>query len=420
MTRRNLFNYDWKQNMLTTLIYRSQVKPDLRQASIDKLVLDAIIKNTENSITGILIYDGSAFFQVLEGEEAVIAELFRRIRDDKRHSSVVLLMQDYSACRRFGAAGMQFFNVKSSDKDAILKDILTFSKIREKYLQDERIIRLISAFLTYCGRHTLPSDFRSAMWRLEDRIHFTRSQWPARLPEQLCQFALQPIVEAFTGKVSAYEALIRSPSGTAPIKMVGAAAADKLYHFDLQNKKQAFALASQILKEDERLSVNLLPGVLSSIPGAVEILLNQITAAGLRPEQVIVEVTETEAITDQESFYRALKSLRIAGTGCAIDDFGAGYSGLGLLARFQPDKIKIDMTLIQDIHLSGVKQAIVRSIARCCEELGIMVVAEGVEKMEEWCWLESIGIHLFQGYLFSRPVLNDTCLIRWPVRNQII
>lgn len=93
-------------------------------------------------------------------------------------------------------------------------------------------------------------------------------------------------------------------------------------------------------------------------------------------------------------------------------------SGLSLLTRFQPDKIKVDAELVRDIHISGTKQAIVASVVRCCEDLGITVVAEGVETLEEWCWLQSVGIRLFQGFLFSRPCLNGIGEICWPVARQ--
>lgn len=402
--------------MLTTLIYRSQVNPGLKQASIQTLVQDALRKNNANHVTGILLFNGAEFFQVLEGEEAVINALFTRIRGDVRHHSVVLLMQDYSAYRRFHDTGMRLFDACSRPVESIVEDIRSLSPVRGSYLQDDRIFRLATTFLAQKGLHTTPAAFSSSLWSREGREHFTLSQWPDLNPEKPCQFALQPIVEALTGKVSSFEALIRSPSGGSPAMLFESVPADKLYRFDLETKAYAFALGRRMLKNNEKLSVNLLPGVLCSEPGAVDKLISQIDAAGLKPEQVIIEVTETEAITDQDAFYQALKALRIAGTGFAIDDFGSGYSGLSLLVRFQPDKIKIDMALIEGIHLSGVKQAIVRSIARCCEELGITVVAEGVETLEEWCWLESVGIHLFQGYLFSRPILNDVGNIHWPVR----
>ena len=403
--------------MLTTLIYRSLVNPELEQACILKLVHDARYHNSLENITGILIYDGVAFFQVLEGEESVIKTLFSRICSDPRHNAVVLVMRDYSAYRRFTNTGMRLFNTSEGTTDTIMEQIIALCSTRKHYLQDDRILRLAKMFLAQSGHRSAFSDFSSSLWHLEEREHHTLPKSPARLSGQPYQFALQPIVEALSGNVSSYEALMRSASGDPPDRFFESMDPDTLYRLDLDIKAQAFNLASQVLEQNVRLSVNLLPGVLSSIPDAVDTLLKQITTAGLRPEQIIIEVTETEVISNQDLFFQALKALRIAGAGFAIDDFGVGYSGLSLLARFQPDKLKIDRALIQDIHLSGVKQAIVRSIALCCEELGIVVVAEGVEKIEEWCFLESIGIHTFQGYLFSKPVMNGVMNIRWPVRN---
>lgn len=109
----------------------------------------------------------------------------------------------------------------------------------------------------------------------------------------------------------------------------------------------------------------------------------------------MLEITENEMISGLNQFNSAIKQLRGEGVGMAIDDFGSGYAGLSLLTRFQPDKIKIDREIISDIHLSGPKQAIVRSIISCCSDLEITTVAEGIEKIEEWCWLESAGIRRF-------------------------
>ena len=99
-----------------------------------------------------------------------------------------------------------------------------------------------------------------------------------------------------------------------------------------------------------------------------------------------------------------------------INNFGAGFAGLSLLTKFQPGELKIDRSIITDIHLHGPQQAILNAIIKCCTELEIDVVAEGVEKAEEWCWLEAAGIKHFQGYLFARPGLNRIPPIRWPVK----
>lgn len=177
----------------------------------------------------------------------------------------------------------------------------------------------------------------------------------------------------------------------------------------------AFALAKEIDIGDHKISINILPMSLVVVPDAVEFLLQEIKKYGLMPEQVIVEVTEDEMISGFSQFSSAIKKLRVSGMGLAIDDFGAGYAGLSLLTKIQPDKVKIDREIITNIHLSGPKQAVVGSIISCCHELEIAVVAEGIEHIEEWCWLESAGIKRFQGFLFALPELNGVGEIRWPV-----
>ena len=116
------------------------------------------------------------------------------------------------------------------------------------------------------------------------------------------------------------------------------------------------------------------------------------------PACLNLEITESVVLGHAEDTISKMTELKELGISFAIDDFGAGYSGLSLLTRFQPDKIKVDAELVRDIHISGTKQAIVASVVRCCEDLGITVVAEGVETLEEWCWLQSVGIRLFQGF----------------------
>ncbi|MEO1133392.1 MAG: EAL domain-containing protein, partial [Cyanobacteria bacterium J06639_1] len=95
----------------------------------------------------------------------------------------------------------------------------------------------------------------------------------------------------------------------------------------------------------------------------------------------------------------------------AIDDFGAGYAGLNLLADLQTDLIKLDMALIRDIHRSHSRQAIVRGILQVCRDLSIRVVAEGVETREEFVMLRNFGVELFQGYYFAKPAFQSLAQI---------
>ena len=111
-------------------------------------------------------------------------------------------------------------------------------------------------------------------------------------------------------------------------------------------------------------------------------------------------------IHNAAGFSEKMNSYRAEGLKFAIDDFGAGYSGLNLLAEFQPDSVKLDMQLVRDIESKGPRQAIVRAVIRACEDLGIDVIAEGIEHDAEYRWFKRNGITLFQGYLFGRPAFE--------------
>ena len=103
-----------------------------------------------------------------------------------------------------------------------------------------------------------------------------------------------------------------------------------------------------------------------------------------------------------------------------IDHFGAGFAGLQLLAQFQPDRIKINRDLVANVHKSGPRQAIIQAIIKCCSSLEIQFCAVGVEKAEEWMWLESAGISQFQGHLFASPGMAEFRRLHGRRRNSIL
>ena len=132
-------------------------------------------------------------------------------------------------------------------------------------------------------------------------------------------------------------------------------------------------------------------------------LLNQ---HKLKPKQLVLEVTETEIISESAAFYDVIARIRSRGIQIAIDDFGAGYAGLSLLADFSPDIIKLDRKITTGIHEDGHRQAITEAVLEFGNAMGIPLVVEGVETMEEWLWLQHVGVQRFQGFLFARPRLN--------------
>lgn len=400
--------------MLTTLIYRSQLNTSCELLSLTALIEKAKHSNVKLGVTGILLFNGTEFLQILEGAEETVDTLFKTIRDDRRHHSVVELMRDYGPRRRFENVGMLLFDLRVDMPKSILTSVLSYSKIERYLASEDRVFKFIQQFISKTQRPEPAATSSPERWTL------TQEQAPFGPPRgelidnQMCQFALQPIVEPGEGKISSLEALIRSNDGGSPERFFSAIDSDKVYEVDLQTKAYAFALAEKIGIGDHKIAINLLPMSLVNVPGAVEFLMEQILRHGLVPEQVVIEVTENEMISGFNQFNSAIKQLRAAGIGLAIDDFGSGYAGLSLLTRFQPDKIKIDREIVSNIHLSGPKQAIVKSIVSCCADLGITLVAEGIEKMEEWCWLETAGIKRFQGFLFARPQLNGVGTINWP------
>ncbi|WP_319737187.1 diguanylate phosphodiesterase [Cronobacter sakazakii] len=400
--------------MLSTLIYRSRLKGDIDQASLQAIVRQAQTRNAQMQVSGILVFDGHQFLQVLEGPLHAVEALFECISQDERHDFVVELMRDYAPRRHFENVGMALFDLRNVKAHAVLKAVVKSSVVPFNLAREARVYKFIRSFLRRPDSQQLSRQFQPDAWRMEPTSPPPLASVAPVVADIACQFALQPIVEPTTCKIKAYEALIRSPEGGSPAALFASLSSKALYELDLHSKEIAFALANAVSIGSQMISVNLLPGTLVQMPGAVEILLAQIARQGLLPQQVIVEVTESEVISRFDEFECVIRQLRAAGINLAIDDFGAGFAGLSLLTRFQPGRIKIDRCIVADIHLHGPKQAIVHGIVRCCAELEITVVAEGVEKVEEWCWLEAAGIRYFQGYLFARPLLNRAPSVSWP------
>lgn len=220
------------------------------------------------------------------------------------------------------------------------------------------------------------------------------------LPE--AAFAFQPIVDDATHRPISWEALLRSSRGESAAKVLSAVPARLLHCFDESLRPGAIALACR-LGIDCDLNLNFLPRSLLASAVALDSTLRAAEREGMAPDRLVLEVSETEVIDDPETFVKRINRYRALGVKVAIDDFGAGHSGLNLLADFQPDQVKLDMKLVRGIEIHGPRQAIVRGICLTCADLGIDVVAEGVETLEEYAWLRQEGVRLFQGYLFARP-----------------
>ena len=111
-----------------------------------------------------------------------------------------------------------------------------------------------------------------------------------------------------------------------------------------------------------------------------------------------------------------MKEYQAHGLRVAIDDFGAGHSGLSLLSHFQPDIIKIDRALVEHIDERPASRSIVQSIVQVCDDLGIAIIAEGIERKAEMEALCDLNIQVMQGYYFARPAFE--ALPSWPPSTQ--
>jgi EAL domain-containing protein (putative c-di-GMP-specific phosphodiesterase class I) len=218
-------------------------------------------------------------------------------------------------------------------------------------------------------------------------------------------FAYQPIVDIEARTVFAYEALVRGRANEPAGAIFGALAPQDLHRFDRAARIRAIELAASLGLETS-LSLNLLPQSLDGTPDAISSTIEAAMRARIPNENIIIEVTEGEMIRDLTGFAERMNSYRAQGIRFAIDDFGAGFSGLNLLAEFQPDEMKLDMHLVRDIESKGPRQAIVRAVIQACDDLGIDVIAEGIESEAEYRWFKRAGVRLFQGYLFSRPAFE--------------
>lgn len=217
--------------------------------------------------------------------------------------------------------------------------------------------------------------------------------------------AFQPIVDVTTHTVFAYEALLRGPNNEPACSLLDNIGEHALRALDRRSRVAALSLAAR-LGIDTRVSLNALPDSIGDENDRVDALAAASADCGIPPHRIIIEVTENELIADVGRFSDIAGEYRRLGFLLAIDDFGAGHSGLNLFADFQPDIIKLDMNLVRNIAARGPRQSIARAIMQVCEDLGIDVIAEGVETHDEYDWFALNGITLFQGYLFGRPAFE--------------
>jgi EAL domain-containing protein (putative c-di-GMP-specific phosphodiesterase class I) len=218
------------------------------------------------------------------------------------------------------------------------------------------------------------------------------------------EMAFQPIVDVASQRIWGHEALVRGPNGESAPSILANVTEDNRYRFDQACRVKAIEAAGRLFDdEDLRLSINFMPNAVYEPAACIRTSLEAARRVGFPAKRIMFEFTEDERVRDPGHIERIIAEYRRLGFITALDDFGAGYAGLKLLADYKPDLLKIDMALLRGIDASQARQAIVAGIAGIAHALDITVIAEGVETEQEFAVLRATGIRLFQGYLFAKP-----------------
>ncbi len=217
--------------------------------------------------------------------------------------------------------------------------------------------------------------------------------------------AFQPVVDVAARKIYAYEALVRGPNGESAGSVLGQVTDSNRYAFDQACRVKAIETAAR-LGLDRRLNINFMPNAVYHPEACLRLTLMAALEHGFPLDLITFEFTEDERIMDRAHLKSIIETYKRSGFQTALDDFGAGYAGLSLLADFQPDTIKIDRCLVDRIDTDKPRQAVIAGVLTTAGLLGLDVVAEGVERREELETLRELGVHRFQGFLFARPALG--------------
>lgn len=226
--------------------------------------------------------------------------------------------------------------------------------------------------------------------------------------------AFQPIVDVCSGTVFAYEALVRGQDGGGAGSVLARVSPENRYAFDQLCRTTAIEWASRLdlAAGGASLSINFLPNAVYEPRACIRATLAAAMRTSFPVTRIIFEFTEDEAM-DTDHILNILRTYRAMGFKTAIDDFGAGYAGLGLLSKFQPDIVKLDMALIRGIDTDRVKRAIVANTLNMLRDLGIDPVCEGIETVDEHNALQDLGVSLMQGYLLAKPAVEALPPVSW-------
>jgi EAL domain-containing protein (putative c-di-GMP-specific phosphodiesterase class I) len=217
----------------------------------------------------------------------------------------------------------------------------------------------------------------------------------------------QAIFRMQEGTVMGFEALSRGPKGSGlelPDALFEAATDHTLVvELDRLCRNRAL-LSSGRIPSNAKIFVNTLPATMRDPQFRDKALIEFLDKAQVAPERIVIEITEHLVIENRDIFLDTMGYFTSLGMSFAVDDVGAGHSGLGTIAKLKPNYLKIDMGLVRDVHASDFNRRMVKDLIALGHGIGAEVLAEGIEREEEAQVLRGIGVDFGQGYHLARPV----------------
>ena len=345
--------------------------------------------------TAVLAASGREAMEVIEKDEvdAILSdinmsnmdgmELLRAVRKRDLDVPVILVTGNptIDTAARAVEYGALRYLVKPVDKDALVETVERAAKLH-------RIAHLKREAAAYLGT--------------EARMAGDRAGLEASLARGLdtLWMAYQPIVSPRRKQVIAFEALVRTREPSIPHPGVLFSVAEQLGRVQEVGRAIRASVARTLEEQqpEHDIFINLHPSDLLD-----EALFSPESPISPFARQIVLQITERAALDGGADIPGRIRKLRSLGFRVAIDDLGAGYAGLSYFALLTPDVVKLDITLVRNIHREEIKRKLVGSLTSLCNELGMLVVAEGVETAEERDTVLDLGCDLLQGFLFAKP-----------------
>lgn len=310
-------------------------------------------------------------------------DLLRAIRERDLDLPVILVTGSptiESAARAVEYGALRYL-VKPVEKDELVETVGRAVKLNS-------IARLKREAAAYLGGETRPAGDRAGL-----EASLTRGL-------ETLWMAYQPIVNPRRKQTVAFEALVRCREPTIPHPGVLFSVAERLGRVQEVGRAIRASVARTLAERrpESDIFINLHPSDLLD-----ETLYSHDSPMSPFAHQVVLEITERAALDCGADIPGRIRRLRNLGFRVAIDDLGAGYAGLSYFALLTPDVVKLDITLIRNIHQEEIKRKLVGSLTSLCKDLGMLVVAEGVETAEERDTVAALGCDLLQGFIFAKP-----------------